>query len=84
MTVKRISQFFNPKSVAIIGASNQENRAGFVVMRNLLQGGLNGPVMPVTPKYKAVHGVLAYPTISALPQVPDLAIVCTNKHLSFK
>jgi len=84
MTVKRISQFFNPKSVAVIGASNQSNRAGFVVMRNLLQGGFNGPVMPVTPKYKAVHGVLAYPTISDLPQVPDLAIVCTNKHLSFK
>ena len=53
-------------------------------MRNLLQGGFNGPVMPVTPKYKAVHGVLAYPTISDLPQVPDLAIICTSKDLSFK
>ena len=82
MSVKRISQFFNPSSVAVIGASNQTNRAGFVVMRNLLQGGFNGPIMPVTPKYKAVHGVLAYPTIAALPQIPDLAILCTNKHLS--
>ncbi|MBE0365394.1 acetyltransferase [Pseudoalteromonas ulvae UL12] len=82
MSVKRISQFFNPRSVAVIGASNQTNRAGFVVMRNLLQGGFNGPIMPVTPKYKAVHGVLAYPDIASLPQVPDLAILCTNKHIS--
>lgn len=79
MTVKRISQFFNPKSVAVIGASNRTNRAGYVVMRNLLQGGFNGPIMPVTPKYKAVHGVLAYPTIDVLPQIPDLAVICTNK-----
>lgn len=79
MSVKRISQFFNPKSVAVIGASNRINRAGYVVMRNLLQGGFNGPIMPVSPKYKAVHGVLAYPSISALPTTPDLAVLCTNK-----
>lgn len=80
MTVKRISQFFNPKSVAVIGASNNKSRAGFVVMRNLLQGGFKGPIMPVSPKHKAVHGVLAYPNIAALPQTPDLAVVCTNKN----
>ena len=84
MTVKRISQFFNPKSVAVIGASNRIDRAGYVVMRNLLQGGFNGPIMPVTPKYKAEHGVLAYPTIESMPQVPDLAVICTNKELICK
>ena len=35
MSLKRISQFFNPSSVAVIGASNISTRAGFVVMRNL-------------------------------------------------
>lgn len=49
-------------------------------MRNLLQGGFNGPIMPVSPNHSAVHGVLAYPTINALPKVPDLAVICTNKH----
>ena len=80
MSVKRISQFFNPKSVAVIGASNNAGRAGFVVMRNLLQGGFKGPIMPVSPKHKAVHGVLAYSNIKALPQTPDLAVICTNKN----
>lgn len=80
MSVKRINQFFTPTSVAVIGASNNPARAGFVVMRNLLQGGFNGPIMPVSPNHNAVRGVLAYPTIKALPKVPDLAIICTNKH----
>ncbi|MBQ4832861.1 bifunctional acetate--CoA ligase family protein/GNAT family N-acetyltransferase [Pseudoalteromonas sp. MMG010] len=80
MSLKRISQFFNPRSVAVIGASNVSTRAGYVVMRNLLQGGFKGPIMPVTPTHTAVHGVLAYPHISALPKVPDLAIICTNKN----
>ncbi|MFC0118093.1 GNAT family N-acetyltransferase [Pseudoalteromonas xiamenensis] len=79
MSVKRVSQFFNPKSVAVIGASNTAGHAGFVVMRNLLQGGFKGPIMPVSPKHQAVHGVLAYNSIQALPKVPDLAVICTNK-----
>ena len=80
MSLKRITQFFNPSSVAVIGASNISTRAGFVVMRNLLQGGFKGPIMPVTPSHSAVHGVLAYPTIADLPKVPDLAVICTNKN----
>ena len=84
MSLKRISQFFNPSSVAVIGASNTATRAGNVVMRNLLQGGFKGPIMPVTPNHTAVHGVLAYPNIEALPKVPDLAVICTNKNTLMK
>ncbi|WP_419147746.1 GNAT family N-acetyltransferase [Pseudoalteromonas 'SMAR'] len=80
MSVKRISQFFNPTSIAVIGASNNPDRAGFIVMRNLLQGGFKGPIMPVSPKHTAVHGVLAYHSIKQLPKVPDLAVICTNKN----
>lgn len=80
MSVKRISQFFNPQSIAVIGASNSPSRPGFIVMRNLLQGGFKGPIMPVTPKYQAVHGVLAYANIDALPKAPCLAVICTNKN----
>ncbi|MBQ4845692.1 bifunctional acetate--CoA ligase family protein/GNAT family N-acetyltransferase [Pseudoalteromonas sp. MMG005] len=79
MSVKRISQFFSPRSVAVIGASNNPGRAGYIVMRNLLQGGFKGPIMPVSPKHDAVHGVLAYPSIEHLPHVPSLAVICTNK-----
>lgn len=77
MSQRTLHTLFKPKSVAIIGASNTEKRAGNVVMKNLLAGGFSGPLMPVTPKYEAVLGVLAYPSIEALPLKPDLAIICT-------
>ncbi len=77
MSQRTLHTLFKPHSVAIIGASNEAHRAGYVIMRNLLSGGFSGPIMPVTPKYEAVMGVLAYPSIEALPLKPDLAIVCT-------
>jgi acetyltransferase len=76
--MNRISQLLQPKSVAVIGASTRAFRAGHVVMKNLLQGSFNGAIMPVTPFYPSVCGVLAYKTIASLPLVPDLAILCTH------
>ena len=78
MTIKSVEQLLKPNSIAVIGASNQPNRPGNAVMRNLLQGQFDGPIMPVTPHYKSVNGVLAYRSIDELPIVPDLAIICTR------
>ena len=78
MSIKHLDKLFKPSSVAVVGASNKANRPGNVVMKNLLQGDFAGPIMPVTFKYTAVNGVLAYKTIADLPIVPDLAIVCTR------
>ena len=78
MSIKHLDKLFKPSSVAVVGASNKANRPGNVVMKNLLQGEFAGPIMPVTFKYSAVNGVLAYKTIADLPLVPDLAIVCTR------
>ncbi|WP_428774995.1 bifunctional acetate--CoA ligase family protein/GNAT family N-acetyltransferase [Vibrio sp.] len=73
-----LQSLLKPKSVAVIGASVNSNRAGNVVMTNLLQGGFNGVIMPVTPKYDSVCGVLAYKSIAALPRIPDVAVLCTH------
>src|SRR6187431_1458383 len=78
MTIKSIEQLLKPHSIAVIGASNQPNRPGNAVMRNLLQGQFDGPIMPVSPHYKSVNGVLAYRSIEELPIIPDLAIICTR------
>jgi acetyltransferase len=77
MSTRNLSSLFRPKSVAVIGASERDNTAGTVVMRNLLQGGFSGPIMPVNPKLQAVAGVLAYKDVESLPVVPDLAVICT-------
>ncbi|WP_343553885.1 bifunctional acetate--CoA ligase family protein/GNAT family N-acetyltransferase [Pantoea sp.] len=78
MSQRGLEALLRPKSIAVIGASITPGRAGYFMMRNLLAGGFSGPVLPVTPKYKAVSGVLAWPNIASLPFAPDLAIICTH------
>ena len=76
--MNKLQKLFKPNSVAVIGASQKALRAGQIVMRNLLQSGFGGAIMPVTPKYKSVSGVIAYPNIASLPYTPDIAILCSN------
>lgn len=77
MTIRNLNHLFNPRSVAVIGASNRTGSLGAVLTRNLLHGGLDGPVMPVNPKYTHVQSAAAYPDIAALPVAPDLAVIAT-------
>ncbi|HLT27479.1 MAG TPA: CoA-binding protein, partial [Zeimonas sp.] len=77
MSVRSLVHLFEPRSVAVIGASNRPRHVGNVLMRNLLEGGIDAPVMPVNPKYRSVAGVLTYPDVESLPQVPELALICS-------
>lgn len=77
MSTLYLNYLFNPSSVAVIGASDRPQSVGAVVMRNLLAGGLAGPIMPVNPKHRAVAAVLTYPDVKALPVTPELAVICT-------
>ncbi len=77
MTVRNLDALFRPRSIAVVGASNRDDTVGAVVVRNLLGGGFEGPVMPVSSESQAVAGVLAYPEIANLPSAPDLAVICT-------
>jgi acetyltransferase len=78
MPQRHLDKLFKPASLAVIGATGQAGAVGNVIMRNLLEGGFGGPIMPVNPRQQAVGGVLTYPTLADLPVVPDLAVVCTR------
>ncbi len=77
MSIRNLEYLFQPASIAVIGASNRPNSVGQTVMRNLLEGGFAGPIMPVNPKYDAVAGIWAYRNLASLPSTPDLAVICT-------
>lgn len=77
MTIRNLDYLFSPASVALIGASAREGSIGSVLARNLYRAGFEGPIMPVNPKYRAVHGVSTYPDIDSLPTTPDLGVVAT-------
>lgn len=78
MSQRGLDALLRPKSIAVIGASEKPERAGSVIIKNLLSSGFTGPILPVTPNKNAVMGILTYPTIDKLPFSPDLAVICTN------
>jgi acetyltransferase len=79
MSQRFLDRLFSPRSIAVIGASSRVRHVGHVVMRNLLTGGFEGPVLPVNPRHNAIAGVLCYRDIASLPLTPDLAIICTRR-----
>src|SRR3990172_3948341 len=71
-----IRGFFQPHSVAVIGASRQRGTIGAEIFHNLLKDGFSGVVYPVNPQAEAIGGVKAYPSLMDVPGDVDLAIVC--------
>lgn len=74
-----LDSVFKPTSIAVIGASRQPGTIGYEILHNLLIAGFKGAVYPVNLKASSIHGVRAYPSIAAIPEVPDLAIIVVPK-----
>jgi len=73
--VNALKLFFNPRAVAVIGASRQRGTIGGEIFHNLLSFGFNGPVYPVNPTAAVVQSVPAYASVEAIPGPVDLAII---------
>ncbi|MEZ5714751.1 MAG: bifunctional acetate--CoA ligase family protein/GNAT family N-acetyltransferase [Paracoccaceae bacterium] len=68
---------FNPKSIAVFGASESEASVGSKVHANLLAGGFAGPIVAVNPKYDELRGQVCYKRIGDVPEKIDLAVIAT-------
>jgi len=77
MKFEKLNRMFNPKTVGVIGASNQEGSVGHSLMKNMLGSGFNGTIYPINPKHPNIHGVKTYPSVSKVPDRLDLAIIAT-------
>jgi acetate---CoA ligase (ADP-forming) len=75
----RLMPILAPRGIAVIGASRTPGTIGHQLLTNLIAEGFTGAVFPVNPKARAVCSVASVPSISALPEPPDLAIVCVPK-----
>jgi acetyltransferase len=72
-----LDSIFSPKVIAVIGATENPGSVGRTVFQNLGRGGFDGVVYPVNPKRASVLCVKAFPSISAVPEKVDLAVICT-------
>lgn len=77
---ENLDKIFNPKSVAVIGASDREGSVGAKLLRNLIGVNYHGVVYPVNPFKYTVQGVKAYPSILKIPWHIDLAVIATPAH----
>jgi acetyltransferase len=69
--------FFSPRTVAVIGATENVNSVGRTVLWNLVTSPFGGTVYPVNPKRPSVLGVKAYKSVADLPEQVDLAVIVT-------
>src|SRR5690348_16386911 len=77
MSVRHLDRLLEPASVAVIGASDRPASVGATVWRNLRGGRYAGRVHAVNPKHATLDGVEVCATVEALPEAPDLAVICT-------
>jgi acetyltransferase len=73
-----LSKFFSPRSVAVIGASTDPGKLGHAVLHNLVHGGFcadGRKVYPINPKAPSILGQAAFPTVEAVPDPIDLAVI---------
>jgi acetyltransferase len=77
MTIRNLDALFQPKAIALIGASNEPNSVGAVLARNLFETGFQGPILTVNPHERAIRSALNYRSVAELPLAPDLAVIAT-------
>ncbi len=77
MSIRNLEHAARPRSVAVVGASEREGSVGRVVLKNIIEGGFEGAIWPVNPKYRKLMGLACHASADALPGIPDLAVIVT-------
>jgi acetyl coenzyme A synthetase (ADP forming)-like protein len=73
--------FFEPKSVAIVGASRKHGKIGNFILRNNLLLGYNGQIYPVNPSASEIEGLKCYSSVAAIPEAVELVVIALPAHL---
>ena len=69
-----LDRLLNPRSIAIVGASERPGSLAAITQEQLLERGYRGEILAVNPKYAELRGQPCYPALADLPRVPDLVI----------
>ena len=76
-----IKSLINPKSIAVVGASNRPGSVGISIFRNLIEVPYQGVVYPVNPKARSIQGVRAYPSLTDVPDELDMVVIIVAPQL---
>jgi acyl-CoA synthetase (NDP forming) len=70
-----LKYFFNPESVAVVGASRQPGKGGYNVIENLIRLGYPGKIYPINLRAENILGLRSYPDLKKIPAAPELAVI---------
>lgn len=70
-----LEKFFNPQSIAIVGASRQKGKVGYEILSNIVAAGYEGEIFPINPKADTIEGLRCYPDLHSVGKAPDLVII---------
>ncbi len=79
-----IDKFFNPRTIAVIGASRNPQKIGYIVFRNLVEGEFRGKVYPVNPKATEILDHRCYASVKDIRGEVDLAIISVPSAIAVK
>jgi len=74
---RALDAIFRPRNVALVGATEKEGSVGRTILWNLITSPFGGAVFPINPKRQNVMGIKAYPSVAAVPDPVDLAVIVT-------
>jgi predicted CoA-binding protein len=77
VSIRNLDRVFNPRRVALIGASSRPGAVGKVLLDNLVAAGPEREIQLVNPKYSDIDGRVCHGSVDDLPEVPDVAVVAT-------
>lgn len=80
--VEQLNHVFYPRAIAIVGASDNPKKVGFMCVKSLLEAGFKGKVYPVNPDLSELFGLRAYPSVKAIAGEVDLAIIAIPAQLT--
>ena len=73
--MRNLRLLFEPRSIAVAGASSNPNRTGGIPIRLLLEYGFEGPIYPINPNRDKIGGLKCYPDIASLPETPEFGLM---------
>jgi acyl-CoA synthetase (NDP forming) len=79
-----LERLFNPRSIAIIGASTELGSISGQPLNILIKRGYSGALYPINPKYPELLGKKCYASLEELPVIPDLALIVVNAKLAVR
>lgn len=70
-----------PESIAVVGASSNPQKVGHAVLKNILDGGFEGPVYPINPKSETILNTKCYSSLTDVPESIDCAVIVVNRDI---